>query len=90
MTTGTHVAGTIAGRKYGVAKKAKVAAIKVLRSNGSGTMADVIQGVEWAIEDHQKRSADDLKYGKKTKSVANISLGGGRSRTLDRAVNAVS
>ena len=35
---GTHCSGTIAGKKYGVAKKANVYAVKVLRSNGSGTM----------------------------------------------------
>lgn len=37
---GTHCSGTIAGKKYGVAKKANVIAIKVLKSNGSGTMSD--------------------------------------------------
>lgn len=83
---GTHCSGTIAGAKYGVAKKANVYAVKVLRSNGSGTMSDVVKGVEWAAEAHIKKS----KQGKKgwKGSVANMSLGGGSSRTLDLAVNA--
>lgn len=38
---GTHVAGTIAGQKYGVAKKARVTAVKVLSSDGSGALSDV-------------------------------------------------
>ena len=87
---GTHCSGTIAGKKYGVAKKAKVYAVKVLRSNGSGTMSDVVKGVEWAAEAHIKKSKD-AKSGKVKGfkgSVANMSLGGGSSRTLDLAVNA--
>lgn len=83
---GTHCSGTIAGKKYGVAKKANVYAVKVLRSNGSGTMSDVVKGVEWAAEAHIKKAK---KGDKKFKgSVANMSLGGGSSRTLDLAVNA--
>jgi cerevisin len=42
---GTHCAGTIASRKYGVAKAAEVVAVKVLGSNGSGSMSDVVAGV---------------------------------------------
>jgi len=87
---GTHCSGTIAGKKYGVAKQANVYAVKVLRSNGSGTMSDVVLGVEWAAEAHIKK-AKDAKNGKVKGfkgSVANMSLGGGSSRTLDLAVNA--
>lgn len=83
---GTHCSGTIAGKKYGVAKKANIIAVKVLRSNGSGTMSDVVKGVEWAVQSH---TATALKKGRKFKgSVANMSLGGGKSATLDHAVNA--
>ncbi|KAL7751177.1 proteinase B [Sorochytrium milnesiophthora] len=81
---GTHCAGTIAGKTYGVAKDAHVIAVKVLSSNGSGTMSDVLKGVEWAASDHKKRVAKN----KKARSAANMSLGGGRSRALDRAVDA--
>jgi cerevisin len=81
---GTHCAGTIAGRTYGVAKKAKVVAVKVLRSNGSGSMSDVIKGIEYVALQHEQK----VKKDGKTKSVANMSLGGGRSYALDRVVNA--
>ncbi|CAG8640355.1 7362_t:CDS:2 [Acaulospora morrowiae] len=85
---GTHVAGTVAGKRYGVAKKAKVVAVKVLRSNGSGTMSDVIKGVEYAAEAHQEAEEKAKKEGKPFKgSGANMSLGGGRSKALDFAVD---
>jgi cerevisin len=88
---GTHCSGTIAGKKYGVAKKANVYAVKVLRSNGSGSMSDVVKGVEWAAISHTKKveAAKDKKGKKGFKgSAANMSLGGGKSVTLDLAVNA--
>ncbi|KAL2434994.1 Alkaline protease 2 [Exophiala dermatitidis] len=87
---GTHCSGTIAGKKFGVAKKANVYAVKVLRSNGSGTMSDVVKGVEWAANAHSE-AVKAAKKGKKKGfkgSVANMSLGGGKSRVLDLAVNA--
>jgi len=89
---GTHCSGTVAGAKYGVAKKANVYAVKVLRSNGSGSMSDVIKGVEWAAISHTKKVAAAKKDKRGTKgfkgSTANMSLGGGKSTTLDLAVNA--
>ncbi|KAL1958651.1 hypothetical protein VTO42DRAFT_3994 [Malbranchea cinnamomea] len=88
---GTHCSGTVAGKRFGVAKKAHVYAVKVLRSNGSGTMSDVVKGVEWAAASHAQK-LQDAKNGKGRKgwkgSVANMSLGGGKSVTLDLAVNA--
>jgi cerevisin len=85
---GTHVAGTVAGKRYGVSKKANVVAVKVLRSNGSGTMSDVIKGVEWVAEAHVDSVNSARRKGTVHKgSGANMSLGGGRSRTLDAAVN---
>lgn len=88
---GTHCSGTIAGKKYGVAKKAHIKAVKVLKSNGSGTMSDVVKGVEWAALSHEK-SVQAAKKGKGRKgfkgSAANMSLGGGKSVTLDISVNA--
>jgi len=83
---GTHVSATVAGKKYGVAKKANIVAIKVLSSEGSGSTSGVIKGIEWAAEHHTER-AKKSKDGK-AKSVANMSLGGGRSRALDHAVDA--
>lgn len=81
---GTHCAGTIGSADYGVSKNANIVAVKVLRSNGSGTMSDVVKGVEFAANDHVKSSK--LKGFKG--STANMSLGGGKSPSLDLAVNA--
>ncbi|OBT44512.1 hypothetical protein VE00_04862 [Pseudogymnoascus sp. WSF 3629] len=86
---GTHCSGTIAGKKYGVAKKAHVYGVKVLGSNGSGTMSDVIKGVEFAAESHIK-NVKEAKAGKRKGfkgSTANMSLGGGKHAALDAAVN---
>ncbi|MFF8397993.1 S8 family peptidase [Streptomyces sp. NPDC016172] len=71
---GTHVATTIAGSTYGVAKKAKVVGVRVLNNSGSGTTAGVIAGIDWVTRNHTGPS------------VANMSLGGGASATLDTAV----
>lgn len=71
---GTHVAGTIAGAKYGVAKKTKVVAVRVLDNNGAGTTAQVIAGIDWVTK-HARKPA-----------VANISLGGYANAQLDAAV----
>ncbi|MEV0637105.1 S8 family peptidase [Streptomyces sp. NPDC050619] len=71
---GTHVATTIAGSTYGIAKKAKIVAVRVLDNAGSGTTAGVIAGVNWVTNNHSGPS------------VANMSLGGGASTTLDNAV----
>lgn len=87
---GTHCSGTVAGKKYGVAKKADVYAVKVLRSSGSGTMSDVIAGVDFAATSHQEqvsKAKDGKRKGFKG-SVANMSLGGGKTSLLDEAVNA--
>ncbi|KAJ3017456.1 UNVERIFIED_CONTAM: serine protease [Siphonaria sp. JEL0065] len=77
---GTHVAGTVAGTTFGVAKKANIIAVKVLNGQGSGTNSDVIAGIEWV-------GTEAPKTGRK--SVANMSLGGGASAALDAAVRAV-
>ncbi|MCF3137030.1 S8 family peptidase [Streptomyces olivochromogenes] len=71
---GTHVAGTIAGARYGVAKKAKLVAVRVLDNAGSGTIAQVIAGIDWVTR-HARRPA-----------VANLSLGGYHNAQLDAAV----
>jgi len=87
---GTHCSGTVAGKKYGVAKKAHIKAVKVLRSNGSGSMSDVVKGVEFAAESHSEQ-VSIAKKGKRKGfkgSAANMSLGGGKSSLLDQAVDA--
>ena len=90
---GTHCAGTVGSRKYGVAKAANLIAVKVLGSNGSGTMADVVGGVLWAAKQaSNKLAAAKAEYAatgrtKHKGSVSNMSLGGGKSQALDDAVN---
>lgn len=71
---GTHVAGTVAGSQYGVAKDAFVHAVRVLDCNGSGSNSGVIGGVEWVAKNAE------------LPAVANMSLGGGASAALDQAV----
>ncbi|GGM34735.1 hypothetical protein GCM10011608_19000 [Micromonospora sonchi] len=71
---GTHVAGTVGGNTYGVAKQVRLVAVKVLNCSGSGTTAGVINGVNWVTANAVKPA------------VANMSLGGGLSTTLDNAV----
>jgi subtilisin family serine protease len=71
---GTHVAGTVGGTVYGIAKSVKLYAVRVLDNQGSGTMSGVIAGVDWVTANHEKPA------------VANMSLGGGASSALDDAV----
>ncbi|MEU8591011.1 S8 family serine peptidase [Streptomyces sp. NPDC048664] len=71
---GTHVAGTIAGTSYGVAKKARIVAVRVLDNSGSGTTDKVISGIDWVA---RHRSGP---------SVANLSLGGDIDTALDTAI----
>ncbi|KAI9498728.1 peptidase S8/S53 domain-containing protein [Zychaea mexicana] len=85
---GSHCAGTISGQRFGVAKKANPVAVKVLSAQGSGSNSEVLAGINWAVEQHQIDAAAAKKNGSKYKgAVANMSLGGGKSRALDQAVN---
>lgn len=72
---GTHVAGTVGGTTWGVAKHVSLTAVRVLDCNGSGTSSGVIAGVDW-VTAHAQFPA-----------VANMSLGGGHSAALDAAVS---
>ena len=71
---GTHVAGTVGGSTYGVAKGVKLVGVRVLDCNGSGSTSGVIAGVDWVTANASGPS------------VANMSLGGGASSALDLAV----
>ncbi|KAF9420704.1 hypothetical protein BGZ76_004058, partial [Entomortierella beljakovae] len=71
---GTHVAGTIGGTKYGVAKKVSIVGIKVLDAEGSGSTSGVVAGMDWV--------AARAVAGK---SVVNMSLGGGKSTAINDA-----
>lgn len=71
---GTHVAGTVGGATYGIAKKANLVAVRVLNCAGSGTTSGVIAGIDWVTANRVLPAA------------ANMSLGGGLSATLNQAV----
>ena len=71
---GTHVAGTVGGVKYGVAKDVKLVAVRVLDCKGSGSYSAIIKGVDWVTKNAVKPA------------VANMSLGGSTSKTLNDAV----
>jgi subtilisin family serine protease len=73
---GTHVASTVGGATYGVAKGVSLVAVRVLDCDGSGSLSGVVAGVDWAVENHAAG----------VPAVANMSLGGGTSTALDEAV----
>jgi subtilisin family serine protease len=76
---GTHVAGTVAGTKYGVAKLATLVGVKVLNCQGDGHVAGIVQGMNWVTEQVAEHHLAD-------KAVANMSLGGGASTAMNDAV----
>lgn len=76
---GTHVAGTVGSKTYGVAKRTKLYAIKVLSDSGSGTTSGVLAGINFAANDAKSR---DCARG----AVANLSLAGSKSSVLNTAV----
>jgi uncharacterized protein YkwD len=71
---GTHVAGTIGGTTFGVAKAVTLVPVRVLGCSGSASTSQIIKGVDWVTQNAEGPS------------VANMSLGGGVSRALDAAV----
>ncbi len=71
---GTHVAGTVGGKTWGVAKEVTLHAVRVLGCDGSGTNSGVIAGMDWVVANHVKPA------------VANMSLGGGASQATDDAI----
>jgi subtilisin family serine protease len=71
---GTHVAGTIGGATYGIAKGVELVAVRVLDCDGRGSTEGVISGIDWVTADHSGPS------------VANMSLGGGNNAALNAAV----
>jgi subtilisin family serine protease len=70
---GTHVAGTVGGAVYGVAKRVYLRAVRVLDCGGSGTWAGVIAGMDW------------VRVNAVRPAVANMSLGGGYSASVNAA-----
>ncbi|CDK26742.1 unnamed protein product [Kuraishia capsulata CBS 1993] len=76
---GTHVAGLIGSKTYGVAKKINIVSIKVLDDEGSGTLSSVIGGLEFAVKHRQDSGMP---------GVVNLSLGAYKNVVLDEAVMA--
>ncbi|MBL8264523.1 MAG: S8 family serine peptidase [Xanthomonadaceae bacterium] len=72
---GTHVAGTLGGSTYGVAKGVTIHPVRVLGCDGSGSFSGIIDGMDWVASNHTKPA------------VANMSLGGGATQSVDDAVN---
>jgi subtilisin family serine protease len=73
---GTHVAGTVGGTTYGVAKSVALVGVRVLNCSGSGTWSGVIAGIDWVTGNHAAGEP----------AVANLSLGGGANSSVDQAV----
>ena len=71
---GTHVAGTVGGTQWGVAKGVNLIPVRVLDCSGSGTWSGVIEGMDWVATNASGAS------------VANMSLGGGQNNSIDAAV----
>lgn len=74
---GTHVSGIIGGKTYGVAKGVKLVAVRVLGCDASGPWSGIISGIDWVAKNHLARS------------VANLSLGGEVTQSVDDAVKSL-
>ncbi|KAF5988209.1 putative alkaline protease (oryzin) [Fusarium bulbicola] len=79
---GSHVAGTIGGATFGVAKNVDLVAVKVLDASGGGSNSGVLQGMQFVIDDAKKKN----RVGK---AVMNMSLGGDFSQAINRAIEAL-
>jgi len=74
---GTHVAGTVGGAKYGVAKGVRLVSVKVLDDNGWGTWSGIIAGMDWVAKN------------KTAKAIANMSIGGGKNNSVNSAIRSL-
>ncbi|KAF2626870.1 subtilisin-like protein [Macroventuria anomochaeta] len=80
---GTHVAGTAGGAKFGVAQGANIIAVKVLGDDGSGSSSDTIAGMDWVINNHNKRKTQPGFVG----SIMSMSWGlQGTARSVDEVI----
>lgn len=80
---GTHVAGIIGAKTYGVAKKTNLIAVKVIGDDGLGAASGVLDGLNWALNDIVTKN-------RRPTAVINMSLGGPASSVIDNAMTAVS
>ena len=76
---GTHVAGTVGGSTFGVAKGVTLVGVRVIKANGKGAVSDIMAGLDWVIGDHAAGQP----------AVATLSFNGSRNFLLDVAVRAV-
>ncbi|KAF9082550.1 serine protease [Mortierella sp. AD031] len=81
---GTHCAGTVGSRAYGVAKSVNLVAVKVIGADGHGTVSQFLRGVEYVIRRHKELIAE--RGSSHRGSVATVSIGYERSRTMDTVV----
>ncbi|MGW7052117.1 S8 family peptidase [Streptomyces sp. NPDC054887] len=79
---GTHVAGTVAGATYGVARRAQLYSVRVIDCEGNGSNATVVAGLEWAAS-HAARDPE-------RPAVLNASLGGPKSELVNNAADALA
>jgi hypothetical protein len=77
---GTHVASTLAGSRYGVAKDATIVPVRVFGCSGGTTVATILNALDWIAVNHPNASP----------GVVNMSLGGGANTTLDQAVQCLT
>ncbi|MFD0378458.1 S8 family peptidase [Streptomyces sp. NPDC127112] len=75
---GTHVAGTVAGSTYGVARKANLVSVRVLGCDAKGSWSGIIAGMDWVAKNATQPA------------VLNASLGGDRSQAVNDAATALS
>ncbi|TDZ13392.1 Alkaline protease 1 [Colletotrichum spinosum] len=80
---GSHVAGTIGGRTFGVSKSVNLVGVKVLDGDGAGSNSGVLEGMQFIIDDVQKKNLTG-------KAVMNMSLGGSASQAVNRAIQALN
>ncbi|RDA84078.1 putative subtilisin-like protease [Ophiocordyceps camponoti-leonardi (nom. inval.)] len=74
---GTHVAGIIAGTRYGVAKKANIVDVKIARADNTITVLSTVSALSWAFNDMETK-------GRTNRSIVNLSIGGQCNKKLDR------
>jgi len=82
---GTHCAGLVGSKTYGVCKDAKLFAVKVLDCRGSGAFSGILSGLDYVYKHHKQQMRENANV----KSIVSMSLGGGFSSTINRAVEAL-
>lgn len=87
---GTHCAGIIGSKTYGVAKKSTLVGVKVLDKNGAGTISRLISGIDFVIDDYNKLLKQNIKNERRPSAVVNMSIGGEKSEILNYLIGEVS